>query len=90
MAGALAVATSAGTAAGVTNAVVLEDKGKLSAAATNRLAFRLANTPKKIAELSRVPHAILLENAFVDTEQKVDLNIPKHLRAAGDPGAYIV
>jgi subtilisin-like proprotein convertase family protein len=61
-----------------------------SAASTNREAFRLANTSKKLNELASAPHAILLENASVDTDAKLDLSIPKHLRAAGEPGAFIV
>ena len=89
--GALAVTTSpASPAADATNSAVAEDTGKLSAAATNRLAFRLSNTPKNVGELSRAPHAILLENAFVDTEQKINFSIPKHLQSEGDPGAFIV
>jgi subtilisin-like proprotein convertase family protein len=84
--------TSAGAAgaAGAAKAAIAENAGKLSAAATNRLALRLANTTKKIGELSRMPHAVLLENAFVDTEKKIDFSIPKNLQLAGDPGAWIV
>ena len=58
--------------------------------ATNRFPYRLANTPKTIGELTVKPHAILLENALIDTELKPDLSIPKHLRAGGEPGAFIV
>src|ERR1017187_6167799 len=57
---------------------------------TNKLAFRLANTTNSIRQLEAAPHAILLANAFIDTEQPLDLNIPAHLKSAGDPGAYIV
>jgi subtilisin-like proprotein convertase family protein/sugar lactone lactonase YvrE len=85
--GALAVTTSPG-AVGAANSS--ENLGKLSAAGTNRLALRLANTAKSVGELSRAPHAVLLENAFVDTEKKIDFSIPKNLSAAGDPGAWIV
>jgi subtilisin-like proprotein convertase family protein len=35
-------------------------------------------------------HAILLENALLDTAQPVVLSIPDHLRAQGDPSAYVV
>jgi subtilisin-like proprotein convertase family protein len=55
-----------------------------------RFRFRLANTTKTIGELTRDPHAILLANALIDTEAKLDLAIPKNLQATGDPGAYIV
>ena len=70
--------------------VVAADAGKLSAAATNRLAYRLANTTKSIRELSTDSHAVLLENAFIDTQAKLDLKIPTHLKAANEPGAFIV
>ena len=56
----------------------------------SRDAFRLSNTTKTIGELTRTPHAILLQNALIATDGKTDLPIPAHLRSAGDPGAYIV
>ncbi len=61
-----------------------------SVAGTNRLAFRLANTSRTLGELASAPHAILLENALLDTDAKLDLNIPKQLRAGTEPGAFIV
>jgi len=61
-----------------------------SAASTNREFFRLTNTAKSIGELAHTPHAILLENALIDTTLNVDLKIPAQLRATGEPGAYIV
>ncbi len=57
---------------------------------TNRLAFRLTNTTKTLGELADVPHAILLQNALLDTDAKLDLNIPKQLSAGKEPGAFIV
>ncbi len=57
---------------------------------TNRLAFRLANTTKTIGQLASDRHAILLDNALIETDAKMNLKIPAHLRAVGDPGAYIV
>ena len=57
---------------------------------TNRLAFRLANTTNSLRQLQTKAHAILLDNALIDTEKPLALNIPAHLKAAGDPGAYIV
>src|SRR5258706_2503319 len=72
------------------NARAAEDSGHPSIASTNRLAFRLTNTKKSISELMGNRHAILLENAFIDTAAKMDLKIPSHLEAAGDPGSYIV
>jgi subtilisin-like proprotein convertase family protein len=61
-----------------------------AALATNQFALRLSNTPKSLAELMNNGHAILLENALVDTERPLDFSIPKHLRSQKDPGAYIV
>ncbi len=61
-----------------------------SAASTNREFFRLTNTPKTLGELTTSPRAILLENALIDTAANLSLKIPAHLRAAGEPGAYIV
>ncbi len=57
---------------------------------TNRFAWRVSNTPDKIGQLMNNPHAILLDNAFIDTRLPLNLNIPKNLQSSGDPGAYIV
>src|ERR1700710_2154347 len=38
-----------------------------SASKTNKFAYRLSNTPKLIGELMNNPHAILLENALIDS-----------------------
>ena len=51
---------------------------------------RLRNTPKRLNELLRDDHAILLANALIDTTSGAPLNIPPHLRSKGDPGSYIV
>src|SRR5665213_544714 len=85
----LAAAKISAASAVVPN-VVAAAAGTLSAAATNRLTFRLANTPESISQLKGDRHAILLENAFIDTTAKVNLKIPSHLQATGDPGAYLV
>ena len=61
-----------------------------SVLSTNKLSLRLANTTKTIGELERHKHAILLENAFIDTDLKLNLKIPSHLQYTNDPGAYIV
>ena len=61
-----------------------------AALATNAIAMRLSNTPKSIGELMNDPHAILLENALIDSSLPLNLSIPKHLQSKGDPGAYIV
>ena len=52
-----------------------------AALATNGIALRLSNTPKSIGELVHDGHAILLENALIDTRRPLDFSIPKHLRA---------
>ena len=57
---------------------------------TNRFAYRLANTTKPIGELVNDRHAILLENALIDTGSPLNFSIPAQLQAQGDPGAYIV
>jgi subtilisin-like proprotein convertase family protein len=71
-------------------AMATNDAIARSAASTNRVFFRLTNTTKSLAEMTTSPHAILLENALVDTAAGLTLNIPKQLRAEGEPGAYIV
>jgi hypothetical protein len=59
-------------------------------AGTNKFAFRLDNTHKSIGQLTGDRHAILLENALIDTGSPLTFSIPAHLRSQGDPGAYIV
>ena len=56
---------------------------------TNRPTRRLTNTPL-LSQLVRSKTAILLENASLGTDRPLALSIPDHLRAQGDPGAYIV
>ena len=63
---------------------------KFSVLNSNKLAYRLSNTTNSIRKLESMPHAILLANAFIDTDQPLDLKIPHHLRSSGDSGAYIV
>ncbi len=58
---------------------------------TNRLVFRLSNTGKSLTQLLQDPHAILLQDALIDTAYPPSLlNIPENLKAKGDPGSYIV
>ncbi len=61
-----------------------------TAVKTNQFAYRLSNTTKTIGELVGDRHAILLENALIDTARPLNLAIPKNLKSSGDPGAYIV
>lgn len=56
---------------------------------TNQPAPRLSNTAATLEELQGSDQAILLENATLDTAQAMPA-IPDHLRAQGDPGAYVV
>jgi len=59
-------------------------------AATNAFAWRLSNTPKTLTQLTQDRHAVLLENALIDTANPLNLSIPQPLKSHGDPGAYIV
>ena len=56
---------------------------------TNQFALRLSNTTTPIGQLQRNEHALLLENALLDTTRPMP-SIPDHLRAQGDPGSYLV
>jgi hypothetical protein len=67
-----------------------QSSSKLSTLNTNKLAYRLSNTTDSIRKLEGNPHAILLANAFIDTDKPLNLKIPSHLRSTGNPGAYIV
>src|ERR1051326_1941482 len=53
-------------------------------------AYRLTNSSASGNQLAAIPKAVLLENALFDTGQPINADIPAHLRAQGDPGAYIV
>jgi hypothetical protein len=55
-----------------------------------RFTNRLRNTAASANELVRKDHAILLRNAFVDTDSGAPLEIPAKLRAEGEAGAYVV
>ena len=57
---------------------------------TNKFAGRLSNTTKTIGQLVGDSHAILLENALIDTAEPFNFVFPKNLQPQGDPGAYIV
>ena len=86
--------------------VSLSSPGHLGAALTRApsRALRLTNTGIPLGRLARSSHAILLENAWLDTSQfarsgfggaatpmaGAQLAIPAQLRAQGDPGAYVV
>lgn len=52
--------------------------------------FRLANTALPLSQLIHQEKAVLLRNALIDTRTTTPVPIPDHLRAQGDPGAYIV
>ncbi len=80
-------ANPSGTAPNILTAV---STNGATSAKTNQFAYRLSNTSKTLAQLVGDRHAILLENALIDTSQPLNLSIPKNLRSPGDPGAYIV
>ena len=61
-----------------------------TSAKTKPFAFRLSNTTRSLDQLMGDHHAILLENALIDSSQPLNLSIPKNLQSQGDPGAYIV
>ena len=73
-----------------TSPMVLLTQPQPAAPKKNKLAYRLSNTTKTAGQLLRNDHAVLLENALLDTAQPISLTIPPHLRAPGDPGSYIV
>src|SRR5262245_12612202 len=57
---------------------------------TNAFPHRLSNTTLDLDTLLRSDRALLLRNALLDTTAGTTLPIPAHLRATGDPGAYVV
>ncbi|MEN9572384.1 MAG: hypothetical protein RL514_239 [Verrucomicrobiota bacterium] len=62
----------------------------LSLTSDPRFPFRLRNSQKPLTELFASETAVLLRNAFVETLEPTHLNIPAHLRSAGEPGSYVV
>ncbi|MGE4181103.1 MAG: S8 family serine peptidase, partial [Limisphaerales bacterium] len=65
--------------------------GSESKASTERPAtLRLTNTDRPVDALSRDDKALVLRNAFIDTASGTPLRIPEHLKAAEEPGAYLV
>jgi subtilisin family serine protease/subtilisin-like proprotein convertase family protein len=52
--------------------------------------LRLSNSKKTIEELTRTESALLLRNAFLDTEISQDVVVPEHLRVPGDTRSFIV
>lgn len=85
-----AVSTAAKKTAAGTNGSATATSRKFPTLNTNALAYRLANTTNSIRQLEAMPHAILLANAFIDTDKPLNFTIPENLRSAGDPGSYIV
>ena len=76
-----------GAGAGSSSAV---KSASLVLAGANRSSLRLTNTTKSLNELKNDRHAILLQNAFLDTSKPLNLTIPDNLKMQGNPGAYIV
>ena len=73
-----------------TQTTPIPGKTAKSGSETNKFAYRLSNTTLPMRKLLRSDHAILLENALIDTSQPLDLKIPDWLKSKGDPGSYIV
>jgi len=67
-----------------------QDPPKKKADPNDRFAYRLKNTELTVTELTRKETGLLLENALLDSAQKISLDIPDQLQAKGDPGTYIV
>ena len=53
-------------------------------------AHRFQNTTNGLDALVQDDRAIILENALIDTRQPLGFSIPEHLRAAVEPGTYLV
>jgi hypothetical protein len=81
---------SASTAPKNLTAVSTNNVNNVISVKTNQFAWRLSNTTKSLDQLMRDRHAILLENALIDSSRPLNLSIPKNLQSQGDPGAYIV
>ena len=65
-------------------------EGDLASKSDDPVPYRLRNTSRPVRELMRSESALLLRNAFIETAQSLDLEIPEHLRSDGEPGSYIV
>jgi hypothetical protein len=85
-----AAAPAANPAVTAPNILAASSTNGAASAKTNKFAFRLSNTAKSLGQLAHDRHAILLENALIDTANPLNLSIPTHLQSQGDPGAYIV
>lgn len=70
--------------------VLLSQPASPKTNAVNLLVHRLSNTTKTLGQLLRNDHAILLENALLDTARPPGLSVPENLRATVEPGSYIV
>src|ERR1039458_9551997 len=82
--------TTVRSASTAPNILATASTNAATSAKTNQFAYRLSNTGKTIGQLVGDRHAILLENALIDTGAKLNFSIPKNLQSPGDPGAYIV
>ncbi len=56
----------------------------------NERPLRLNNSDKTIDQVINSDSGIVLENALIDTDNEVDLDIPEHLKAQGPVGGYII
>ncbi len=83
-------ASTANPAATAPHVLTAVSTNGAASAKTNLFALRLSNTTLSLDQLMGDRHAILLENALIDTASPLNLGIPKNLQSQGDPGAYIV
>ena len=79
----VAATSSASTAPKILTAV---STNGATSAKTNPFAWRLSNTTKPLDQLMGDRHAILLENALIDSSQPLNFSIPKNLQSPGRSG----
>ena len=56
----------------------------------NEKPLRLANSELNLDQMIKSDSGIILENALIDTDREIDLEIPEHLKSQGRVGAYII
>ncbi|MFN7141176.1 MAG: hypothetical protein ACK4UN_17745, partial [Limisphaerales bacterium] len=73
------------------NLIATADTFVVANAETNpAAAFLLRNTTQSAGQLARNDKALLLRNAFIDTQSPEAIAIPERFRSKSDPGSYIV
>src|SRR6185503_9171732 len=72
------------------SATVTNKTNSLNALGKELYKHQLTNTWRSLDDLVRADEALLLRNARIDSMNPTPLAIPAHLRASGEPGAYVV